>query len=183
MARLSQSQLSRFRIGTSPSTQPELPIDAPSRSDEVVSVPAPGARKRADRSGPATTGGSDTPPAQSLLGPVPAAPARAEPRHKVGLTLPLELAERVRALTGQGYALADIVMVAYQEQRDQLLDEQHVAHPRRLVRHAQGRSPLTIALSNAERAALDTLAEHLGWTRSHTVTALLDRQLDADRPQ
>lgn len=177
MARLSQSQLSGFRIGTSPSTQPELPIDAPSRSDEVVSVPAPVGRKRTARSRLATTGASDTPPAQSLLGPVPAAPTRAEPRHKVGLTLPLELAERVRALTAQGYALADIVMVAYQDQRDQLLDEHEAVTPRRLVRHPQGRSPLTIALAHAERAALDAFAERLGWTRSQTVAALLERQL------
>jgi hypothetical protein len=183
MARLSQSQLSGFRIGTSPSTQPELPIDVPSRSEEAVSVPALAARQRTDRSRPATTGGSDTRPAPSLLGPVPAAPTRAEPRHKVGLTLPIELAERVRALTGQGYALADIVMVAYQDQRDQLLDEHHVTRPRRLVRHVQGRSPLTIVLSNAERVALDALAEHFGWTRSYTVTALLDRQLRSDLPQ
>jgi hypothetical protein len=176
MARLSQSQLSGFRIGTSPSAQPELPIDAPRRSDEAAPIIAPTAPKLADQSPPAITAGSETPSAQGRLGPVPAAPTRAEPRHKVGLTLPLELAERVRALTGQGYALADIVMVAYQDQRDQLLNEQEVTTPRCLVRHQRGRSPLTIAFSSAERAALDALAEHLGWTRSHTVTALLNRQ-------
>ncbi len=183
MARLSQSQLSGFRIGISPATQPELPIDAPGRSDEAAPVVVPTVRKRTDRSQPATTAGSDTPRAQNLLGPVPAAPTRAEPRHKVGLTLPLELAEQVRALTGQGYALADMVMVAYQDQRDQLVDEQHAAVPRRLVRHQRGRSPITIALSSAERATLDALAEHLGWTRSHTVTALLARQLRAGPPR
>jgi len=182
MARLSQSQLSGFRIGTSPSTQPELPIDAPRRSDKAASIAAPEPRKRPARSLPATAAGSDTPRAPNFLGPVPAAPTRAEPRHKVGLTLPLELAEQLRALTKQGYALADLIMVAYQDQRDQLLDEHHAAIPRRLVRHPQGRSPITVALSDAERVALDTLAQHLGWTRSHTVTALLDRQLRVDPP-
>ena len=113
---------------------------------------------------------------------MPAAPTRTETRHKVGLTLPLELAEQVRTLTKQGYALADIVMVAYQDHRDQLLGDQEVAVPRRLARRPQGRSPLTVALSNAERVALDTLAERLAWTRSHTVAALLDRQLRAAPP-
>lgn len=121
--------------------------------------------------------------ARNSLGPVPAAPTRAETRNKVGITLPLELAEQVRALTKQGFALADLVMVAYQDQRDQLLAEHHAAAPRRLVHRARGRSPLTVVLSHAERAALDTLVERLGWSPSHTVAALLDRQLRADLPQ
>jgi len=97
----------------------------------------------------------------------------------VGLTLPLDLAQRVRDLTQQGYALADLVMVAYQHHRDRLLDEHQVASPRQLVRRDKGRSPLTVALSSAERAALDTLAQRLGWTRSHTVAELLRHQLTA----
>jgi hypothetical protein len=38
-----------------------------------------------------------------------------------------------------------------------------------------------VALSSAERATLDTLAQDLGWTRSHTVAALLQHQLSAGR--
>ena len=110
---------------------------------------------------------------------MPAPPARHDARHKVGLTLPLDLAQRVRELTHQGYALADLVMVAYQNHRDQLLDEHQAATPRQLVRRDKGRSPLTVALSSAERDALDTLARHLGATRSHTVARLLDHQLAA----
>jgi hypothetical protein len=120
---------------------------------------------------------------RSALGPVPAAPTRTETRNKVGLTLPLELAKQIRARTREGYALADLVMVAYQDHRDRLLDEHQTAGPRRLVRHSQGRSPITISLSHAERAAIDTLAEHLGWARSHTVAALLDRHLQSGRRQ
>jgi len=180
MARLSQSQLSGFRIGTDPpeapprtEPHPKTPRrDAPRAPTPSSSLSAP---NRASESDPVAS--------HSHLGPVPAAPNRTEARYKVGLTLPLELAERVRALCQQGYALADIVMVAYQDQRDQLLGEQEVTTPRRLVRHQRGRSPLTVALSNAERAALDALAHHLGWTRSHTVTALLDRQFRSDPPQ
>lgn len=175
MARLSQSQLSGFRIGNdspeaSPRTEPSAKMarrDAPKEATPS-SLPGLGHASEVD--------------ARSSLGPVPAEPTRTEMRHKVGITLPLELAEKVRALTKQGYALADIVMVAYQDQRDQLLDEQHAAVPRRLVRHPRGRSPLTVALSHDERAALDTLVERLGWTRSHTVAALLDRQLRAKPP-
>lgn len=178
MARLSQSQLSGFRIGTEP---PE----APPRTEPRPKIPGRGAPKEATPSSLPGLGRASEPDAagaRGSLGPVPAAPSRTETRHKVGITLPLELAEKVRAFTKQGYALADLVMVAYQDQRDQLLDEHHAAVPRRLVRHPRGRSPLTVALSHDERAALDTLVEHLGWTRSHTVTALLDRQLRAAPP-
>jgi len=116
------------------------------------------------------------------LGPVPAAPTRTETRHKVGITLPVELAERVRVLTRQGYALAELVMVAYQDHRDALVEEHQGVVARRLVCHPRGRSPLTVALSQAERAALDALGGHLGWTRSHTVAVLLDRQLATVTP-
>jgi len=92
------------------------------------------------------------------------------------LTLPLELAQRVRDLTHQGYGLADLIMVSYQHHRDQLLEEQ-AAPTRQLVPRQRGRSPLTVALSCAERVALDSLAERLGWTRSRTVAALLEHQL------
>jgi len=179
MARLSQSQLSGFRIGTDP---PE----APPRTEPHPKPPRRDMPKAPTPSSPSASGRASEPDpagARGVLGPVPAAPTRTEARLKVGITLPLELAEQVRALTKQGYALADLIMVAYQDQRDRLLDEHHAAVSRRLVRHLQGRSPLTVALSHAERAALDALAEHLGWTRSHTVTALLDRQLGADPPQ
>jgi len=180
MARLSQSQLAGFRIGTSPSTEPEPRPNAP-RRDAATPRAVPAARKRTEPSPPAPASRTDGSRAHSLLGPVPATPSRTEPRHKVGLTLPLELAERVRALIREGYALADLVMVAYQDQRDRLIDEHEVTTPRRLVRNPHGRSPLTVALSDAERAALAALAEHLGWTRSHTVAALLERQLESTR--
>lgn len=112
---------------------------------------------------------------------MPPAPTRGDPHHKVGLTLPVEIAERVRSLTRDGYALSDLVMVAYQDHRDRLVDENHVATPRRLVQRPQGRTPVTLVLSSAERAAIDALVEHLGSTRSHTVAALLTYQLEAMR--
>jgi hypothetical protein len=174
MARLSQSQLAGFRIGTEP--DPALPSEPKRRS---TSRPADTSHRPPVRPEPSP---SSSPRATnpSPLGPVPPAPTRHESRHKIGLTLPLDLAHRVRATTQQGYALADLVMVAYQHHRDQLLDEHQAARPRQLVRRDQGRSPLTVALSSAERAALDTLAQRLGWTRSHTVAMLLQHQLSAD---
>lgn len=183
MARLSQSQLTGFRVGNDLPAEPEPRNDDPRRRDG----PAPrGGRvgdKRIDPSPPVSECRIDHARTHGVLGPVPATPTRGEARHKIGLTLSLELAEQVRALTREGYALADLIMVAYQDQREQLFDEHHATNPRRLVRQPPGRSPLTVALSHAEREALDTLAEHLGWTRSHTVTALLDRQLRDDPPR
>ena len=173
MARLSQSELSGFRIGTS--SEPEAPDDAPRCRDATAEHTVPGARKRTDRPLPATA--AEAAPARASLGPVPAAPTRAELRYKIGLTLPLELAEQVRLLTAQGYAIADLVVVAYQHQRDRLLDEHEARGPRRLLRHPQGRSPVTIALAHAERAAIDQLAQRLGCSRSQTAAALLERHL------
>jgi len=184
MARLSQTQLTGFRIGTNPPTKPEPPrTDTPRRRDPTTPPAAPAARKRIEPPSPVSESRIDRAPTHGALGPVPPTRTRGEARRKIGLTLPLELAERVRAFTRQGYALADLIMVAYQDQRDRLLDEHHAANPRRLVRHPHGRSPLTVVLSDAERASLNGLAEHLGWTRSHTVTALLEHQLRDDPPR
>ena len=172
MARLSESQLAGFRIGTDPA-QP----DATNSLERRRTARPPGTpHRRSDPPEPSAPSPTEA-TTPSPLGPVPAAPTRHDARDKVGLTLPLDLAQRVRELTQQGYALADLVMVAYQNHRDQLLDEHHEPRPRQLVRRDQGRSPLTVALSLAERAALDTLARHLGATRSHTVARLLDHQL------
>jgi len=175
MARLSQSQLAGFRVGTN---APEAP---PRHESHLKASPRNTPKAPKPTTPPVPSGASRPDPAAALspLGPLPSAPTRTEVRHKIGLTLPLELAEQVRALTRQGYALADLVMVAYQNQRDRLLEEHQTVRPRRLVRHPQGRSPLTIALSHAERTALDTLAGRLGSTRSQTVTVLLDRHLRA----
>jgi hypothetical protein len=183
MARLSQSQLTGFRVGNDPPTEPEPRDDKRRRRDPTTPPMAPAAGKRIEPLSPVSESRIDNAPTHSVLGPVPATPTRGEARHKIGLTLPLELAEQVRAITRDGYALADLIMVAYQDQRDRLLDEHQATHPRRLVRHPHGRSPLTVALSHAERAALNGLAEHLGWTRSHTVTVLLDHQLRDDPPR
>ena len=172
MARLSQSQLAGFRIGTD-----TPPADEPSQPPRRRAV-RPDTPRRPDRSEPDARQPSPTPPdSQSPLGPVPPAPTRDDTSLKVGLTLPLDLAQRVRDLTQQGYALGDLVMVAYQHHRDQLLDEQQGPSHRQLVRCDRGRSALTVALSSAERTALDTLASRLGWTRSRTVAALLEHQL------
>ena len=175
MARLSQSQLAGFRLGTEP-----VSGDANQPERRSTARPTDGTRRRPDPPAPSAPPSTET-TTPSPLGPVPAAPTRHDARHKVGLTLPLHLAERVRQLTQQGYALADLVMVAYQNHRDQLLDEHHEPRPRQLVRRGQGRSPLTVALSNAERGALDTLADHLGATRSYTVARLIEHQLNAWR--
>jgi hypothetical protein len=183
MARLSQSQLTGFRIGNNPPTDPEPRTDALRRRDPAAPPAGQVAPKRIDPSPTVSESRIDGARAHGLLGPVPATPTRGEARHKIGLTLPLELAEQVRALTREGFALADLIMVAYQDQRDRLLDDHHVTNPRRLARQPHGRSPLTVALSHAERAALNALTEHLGWTRSHTVAVLLDRQLRDDPPR
>ena len=183
MARLTQSELTGFRIGTNPPTDPEPRTDTPRRRDPAAPPAGPVAPKRIEPSAPESESRIGNGRARSLLGPVPATPTRGEARHKIGLTLPLELAEQVRAFIREGYALADLVMVAYQDQRDRLLNEHRATVARRLERHPHGRSPLTVALSQAERAALDVLAEHLGWTRSHTVTVLLDYQLRDEPPR
>jgi hypothetical protein len=76
----------------------------------------------------------------------------------------LELAERIRALTRQGYALADLVMLAYQHHRDELVSRREARTTRHLHRRRIGRSPFTVTLSTAERDALDALARHLDTT-------------------
>jgi hypothetical protein len=177
MARLTESQLAGFRTGTqppadSPTTAPRRPKehqrdqrDELPRADQPV-LPLPRQRRTVD----------------SVLGPVPCAPRRGELRHKIGLTLPLDLGERLRALTQQGYALADLVMVAYEYYRDGLLAERQERSPRQLKRRTVGRSSFTITLSAAERDALDRLAHHLDTTRSHTVGHLLERHLSTTEP-
>lgn len=179
MARLSQSQLAGFRIGNDPPPAPTPPATLPERGPRREQPRPDPPTEATPRPLPGLDGPTEATPARaaSWLGPVPAAPTRAEARHKVGITLPVELAEQVRVLTRQGYALADLVMVAYQDHRDALVEEHHRVAARRLVCHPRGRSPLTVALSDAERQALDALGGHLGWTRSHTVAVLLDRQL------
>jgi hypothetical protein len=177
MARLSQSQLAGFRIGTDTQAAAEPTRPEPRRKPPRDPHPSPVELPPAAQPAPSTPANTTNP-----LGPIPNAPGRGEPRHKVGLTLPLDLAQRVRDLTNQGYGLADIVMVAYQNHRDRLLDGHRVTNPRQLVRRASGRSPLTVALSSDERAALDALAQHLGGTRSHTVAKLLAHQLEVPSP-
>jgi hypothetical protein len=173
MARLSESQLAGFRTGTNTSADD----DARRRRRSNNPPREPRAQQpRADQ--PALALHSDKPNIASPLGPVPPARTRSEARHKVGLTLPVELAEEVRALTQQGYAPADLVMVAYQRHRDELLGEVQT-RTRKLQRRTIGRSAFTVTLSPAERDALDTLARHLDTTRSQTVAALLERHLNA----
>lgn len=179
MARLTQTQLAGFRIGADDPADNDADADGPRprRASQAEPVTRPSSR-RAPPASVATTPETDHP---SPLGPVPPALKPGEARHKIGLTLPLDLADRVRTLTREGYALADLVMVAYQNHRDQLVEEHAVATPRRLIARPPGRTPITIALSNAEHIALDILAERLGWTRSHTVAALLDLQIESMR--
>jgi hypothetical protein len=167
MARLSESQLAGFRTGGTDqaghvrSRQPKTPAERAIPNTEQPTLTL----QTGETTGP------------NSLGPVPAAPTRSEPRHKVGLTLPLELAEQVRELTRQGYALADLVMVAYEHHRDELLSEHQTLTTRRLQRRTRGRSGFTITLSADELDALDHLARHLDTTRSQTIAALLQRQL------
>ena len=97
-----------------------------------------------------------------------------KPGEKVGLTLPVEVATEVRAIIHQGYAPADLVMVAYEHHRADLLSEYQQRTTRQLKRRRIGRSPLTVILSAAERHALDALARILDANRSNTVTALLE---------
>ena len=175
MARLSQSQLAGFRLGT------ETESDEPTRPEARRKPPPQAPRGRVEVPPSVQPAPSTSATTTNLLGPIPTAPGRGEARHKVGLTLPLELAQQVRDYTHQGYGLGDLVMVAYQNHRDQLLDDHQTARTRELVRRDRGRSPLTVALSSTERAALDTLAERLGWTRSHTVAKLFEHQLGARR--
>ena len=169
MARLSESQLAGFRVGTN------TPADDHTRRQRHSKSPPrePGTQKPPGDQ-PSLALHTDTPNLASPLGPVPPAPARGEARHKVGLTLPVELAQEVRTLTQQGYAPADLVMVAYQQHRDELVSEAQT-RTRQLRRRTIGRSAFTITLSPAERDALDTLARDLGTTRSQTVAALLER--------
>ena len=175
MARLTESQLAGFRVGTNTPADDHAPPQRRSKSPPRE----PGTQEpRADQ--PAFVLHTDRPNIASRLGPVPPAPARGEFRHKVGLTLPVELAEEVRALTQQGYAPADLVMVAYQHHRDELLGE-HQTRTRQLQRRTIGRSAFTVTLSPAERDALDALARHLDTTRSQTVAALLARHLIATK--
>ncbi len=169
MARLTESQLAGFRTGTrTQGVEAQLPRRRPT---EPRRDPEP----RTDQ--PALALDGDTPSTISILGPIPPVPTRGDARQKVGLTLPLELAEQVRGFTRQGYALADVVMVAYEHHRDELVNEHEAPASRRLQRRAVGRSSFTITLSAAERDALDTLARHLDRTRSQTVAALLQRHL------
>jgi hypothetical protein len=175
MARLTESQLAGFRVGTN--TSPAQDARARRRAKEQPREP-PTQEPRADQ--PALALQADRPNISSPLGPVPPAPARDEPRRKVGLTLPVGLAEEVRALTRQGYAPADLVMVAYQDHRDELLAERRTRATRRLQPRRIGRSSFTVTLSAAERDALDALARHLDTTRSQTVKALLERHLLAN---
>ena len=173
MARLTESQLAGFRVAS------KTPADDTARPQRHSKSPPrePGTQQpRADQ--PTLALHTDRPNIASPLGPVPPAPARGEARHKIGLTLPVELAEEVRALTQQGYAPADLVMVAYQHHRDELLGERKT-RTRQLQRRTIGRSAFTVTLSPAERDALDALALHLDTTRSQTVAALLERHLVA----
>lgn len=165
MARLTQSQLAGFRIGTD--------TDRAARPKRATKDPQPPTEQ------PALAFENETPSTQGPAGLLPAAPTRGEARVKIGLTLPLELAEQVRALTRQGYALADLVMVAYQDHRDELVAEHDKRTTRQLQRRTIGRSAFTITLSTAERDALDTLARRLDTSRSQTVAALVQSHLIA----
>jgi hypothetical protein len=171
MARLTESQLSGFRTGTTTTERseplPHRPDESPRES--LTQAPATDQPRLA----------LDTPSTISILGPIPPPPTRGDARQKVGLTLPLELAEQVRGLTRQGYALADLVMVAYQRYRDELVSQHEAGASRRLQRRAVGRSSFTVTLSVAEREALDALARQIDRTRSHTVAALVERQLSS----
>jgi hypothetical protein len=177
MTRLTQSQLAGFRTGTQ--TSDDAPVRAPHRPTEP-------AHDRRDEAPHADQPGLPLPRERRApdieVGSVPSAPGRNEPRHKIGLTLPIDLGERIRALTQQGYALADLVMVAYQHHRDDLIAERQERAPRQLERRRIGRSPFTISVSAAERDALDALARHLDTTRSHTVSNLLERHLSTAEP-
>jgi chromosome partitioning protein len=177
MARLTESQLAGFRTGT------QTPAGAPARTPRRPKEPP---RDQRDEEPRAAQPVLPLPPEprnpNSELGPVPSAPGRTEPHRKVGLTLPLDLGQRLRAFTQRGYALTDLVMVAYQHHRDELVAERRERGPRRLERRTAGRSSFTITLSAAERDALDALAHHLDTTRSHTVASLLERHLTAREP-
>jgi hypothetical protein len=173
MARLTESQLAGFRTGTS-SQDAETP-----RPRRRPTDPPRDPEPRTDQ--PALALDGATPSTISILGPVPPPPTRGEARHKVGLTLPLELAEQVRTLTQQGYAFADLVMFAYEHHRDELVREHEVVAARQLQRRTIGRSSFTITLSAAERDALDALGRNLDTTRSHTVAALLGRHLSTQQ--
>lgn len=169
MARLTESQLAGFRTGGDAPVE-SRPRGRPNEPALEPLTQEPGADQ------PSLALGS-TVSTPSALGPVPSAPARSDARQKVGLTLPVELAEAVRGVTSQGYALADLVMVAYQQHRGELVSERQEATARKLQRRTVGRSSFTITLSTTEREALDALAHLLDTTRSYTVAALLERHL------
>jgi hypothetical protein len=175
MARLTESELAGFRTGTNPPSDDDAP--RPRRRSKNPPREPTAQQPRADQ--PALALHTDRQNIASPLGPVPPAPARGEARHKVGLTLPLKLAEEVRALTQQGFAPADLVMVAYEHHRDELVEARQARTVRQLQRRTVGRSAFTVTLSPAERDALDALARHLDTTRSQTVAALLQRHLIA----
>jgi hypothetical protein len=177
MARLTESQLAGFRTGTGTPAAAKSP--RPRRGPKAPPDDVPAQHVRTDQPALALTAGTPTTP--SSLGPVPPAPTRSEPRQKVGLTLPLKLAEQARATTRQGYALADLVMVAYQHHRDALVEDRQRRSTRQLERRAIGRSSFTVVLSVAERDALDALAQYLGTTRSHAIALLLERQLSSQQ--
>jgi hypothetical protein len=177
MARLTESQLAGFRIRTK---TPADDHDPPRRRSDNQPREPKTQQPRADQ--PALELHADTSNIASPLGLVPPAPARGEARHKVGLTLPVELAQQVRVHTQQGYAPADLVMVAYQHHRDALVEERQGRALRQLKRRTVGRSSFTVTLSAAERDALDALAQQLDTTRSHAVASLLERHLTAMEP-
>jgi hypothetical protein len=167
VARLSESQLAGFRTGTT--TKPEYSTRRAREGEKPLHQPATAQPSLALADASTTT-------TSSPLGPVPSAPARRDPRYKIGLTLPTELAAEVRRFIDQGYALADLVMVAYHNHRDDLVRED-TTRTRRLERRKIGRGSFTITVSARERDALDDLARRLDTTRSHTVAVLIQRQL------
>jgi hypothetical protein len=169
MARLSESQLAGFRTSTTNDR------DRPRRQEREPGKPHREART--DQPALALDDGPRTNEARTTLGPVPAAPGRGDHRQKIGITLPAELAAQVRSFIQEGYALADLVMVAYRHHRDDLVREHATYTTRQLERRKVGRGSFTVTLSAHERDALDALAGHLDATRSHTVAALIDRYL------
>jgi hypothetical protein len=169
MPRLTESQLAGFRVGTSTdSDRPRPQAREPAK---------PRREARTDQPALELDDDTRTTDAGTTLGRVPAAPARSDPRHKIGITLPAELAANVRSIIKQGYALADLVMVAYREHRDDLVREHATRTTRQLVRRKVGRGSFTVTLSVQERDALDALARRLDATRSHTVAAVIERYL------
>jgi hypothetical protein len=168
MARLTESQLAGFRTGTT--TNPDRPTRRAPEREKAPQGPGTEQPSLALAAGAhATTSAS--------LGPVPPAPARSDPRHKIGLTLPADLAADVRSFLQRGYALADLVMVAYRNHRDDLVNEHTTRTTRQLEPRKIGRASFTITVSTEERDALDALARHLDTTRSQTVAAIIQRHL------